>query len=128
MHYEAMCREAFLSLGTLDPDERRNHQGRQVEDFSWDSDSSSESSDSYDSNSTSRPAQISQHEKFEVMYEELMRKPSDQDLVAMAKAQVRDEWFTNDGEVFYYREMRKYHCRALSIAADGGTCRSRETR
>jgi hypothetical protein len=115
MHYEAMCREAFLSLGTLDPDERRNHQGRQVEDLSWDSDSSSESSDSYDSDSTSHPAQISQRERFEVMYGELMRKPSDQDLVAMAKAQVRDEWFTNDGEVFYYREMREYHCRALSM-------------
>ncbi|TEB25893.1 hypothetical protein FA13DRAFT_1713557 [Coprinellus micaceus] len=38
--------------------------------------------------------------KFDAMYNELTRKPSDEDLIALAKAQIRNEWFTDDGITF----------------------------
>ncbi|TEB38227.1 hypothetical protein FA13DRAFT_1705201 [Coprinellus micaceus] len=39
------------------------------------------------------------------MLRELTRKPTDKDLVTLAKFQVRNEWYTKDGSTFWYRNM-----------------------
>ena len=92
MSFKAACDHNFRALGLTDPDKRRNHTQDQQSD-----------SDSTDSDSEPPPDYMVT--RFGLMIDELMREPTEEDLVAMAKAQVRDEWYTENGKAFYYRNM-----------------------